>query len=211
MYFFLEFSHLKGPEISYLNFILHLCACDSKRQWLIILTYKIVWLILITYFFLFRILLSKRVNEKMVSNLANNWIMKKLHRILANKSNTLGPFLLLPPRRQVSCRCTCSWSATQQKKCTGPIKASTGLASATALITLASSSIQTPGLGEAEVHPQSPLRPPSRWTPPTILPSSSVQSMNKCPPHRAEAEDEKFCEHCRHQFDLPGFWHRIVQ
>lgn len=92
-------------------------------------------------------------------------------------------------RRPASCRCTCSWSDTRRRRCTGPIRVSTDLASATALTTLASFFIQTPGPDVAVVPPLSPLRPPCRWTPPTILPSSSVQSMNKCPPHPAEALD----------------------
>lgn len=111
-------------------------------------------------------------------------------RILPNKSKLCVSLPSLPTRRPVSCRCTCSWSATQQRRCTGPIRASIGLASVTAQITPASSSIQTPGPDVVAVPPPSRLRLPSRWTPPTTLLSSSVQSMNKCPPHPAEAEDE---------------------
>ncbi len=68
-----------------------------------------------------------------------------------------------------------------------------------------------PGLDVAAVPPPSPLRPPFRWTPPTTLLSSSVQSMNKCPPHPAEAEDEWLCWHWCGHVDLSGFWHKIVQ
>lgn len=107
-----------------------------------------------------------------------------------NKSKLCVSLPLLPTRQQVSCQCTCSWSATQQRRCTGPIRASIGLASATAQITPASSSIQTRGPDVVAVLPPSPLRLLSRWTPPTTLPSSNVQSMNKCLPHLAETEDE---------------------
>lgn len=119
------------------------------------------------------------------------------------------PLFPTPLRRRASCQCTCSWSATQQRKCTDPIRASTGLASATAQITPASSSIQTPGPDVVAVPPPSPQRRPCRWTPPTTLPFSSVQSMNKCPPRPAEAEDEGWCWYCWGHFDLTWNCHII--
>lgn len=112
-----------------------------------------------------------------------------------------------PTRRRVSCRCTCSWSATRRRRCTGPIRASISLASATAQITPASSSIRTPGPDVVAVPLPSPLRLPSRWTPPPTLLSSSVPSTSRCPPHPAEPLEECLFQESILALNCPIIWY----
>lgn len=87
-------------------------------------------------------------------------------------------------RVQVWCLSTCSWSDTQQRKSISLGPASTGRAWATARITRVSSCTLMPGR-EAAARQTSPARPRYKWTPAT-LPSSSVQTMTRCPPPPAE-------------------------
>lgn len=108
--------------------------------------------------------------------------------VMGNQHQAKTLFVSLAARRQALCQSTCSWNATQRRRCTAPIRASTGLGSAIAPTTRASSSTRTPGQAEDGAPPPSPLKPHSKWTRPTTRRCSNVPSTNRCP--RRPAEDE---------------------
>lgn len=93
-------------------------------------------------------------------------------------------------RAQASCPCTCSWSATRQRRSTSlATRASTGLASATAPTTRASSSTRRSGR-VGEVPPTSRAKRLSRWAPATLL-SSNAPTTIKSPLRPAEGGGQR--------------------